>query len=344
REVHFLNEDQIVAALVEQLQSTLASTTESRNFEVQTILTRPSLPNTTHVYFNDETPKQSPVASRVYEHKMVRTDNRSRSLKDFLCTTHTKSPQARLTEGTTPVAHPKPLRGEPASPTPVPRHSNTTTLAGTGATTVMESLNRSTVSPTKPMTPPVVPNPSEPRGTNTLATMPNARPRVEVRLNSIRELREAVRAEGDPISTAILTGHTFVGLVDYERALIQHDTKLYLFHHLLAMEEMFYQRFLLQFCNFGRIDLQPSVDLTQMLLLAFQSRPESISADSLDKSPETMAREGAQLLIDRRAMLDEYFYMTVDTQGQLTTLPLVITGYTPNLVKLPIFLYRLVTE
>ncbi|KAJ1983553.1 DNA mismatch repair protein [Dimargaris verticillata] len=344
REVHFLNEDQIVAALIEQLQAILASTTESRNFEVQTILTQPSLPNTTHVYFNAETPKQSPTASRVYEHKMVRTDNRSRVLKDFLCTTPAKSPQTRLTDVTTPLAQPRPPRDKPASPSPVLPNSNTSGLAGGGATIAIGTPPRSIVSPTKSMAPPAVSSPREHQGANTSAMMTNARPRVEVRLNSIRELREEVRADGDPVSTAILTGHTFVGLVDYERALIQHDTKLYLFHHLMAMEEMLYQRFLLQFCNFGRIDLEPPVDLTQMLLMALDSRPESIPAGAPAQSPEAMVQEGAQLLIDRRAMLDEYFYMTVDAQGQLTTLPLVIAGYTPNLVKLPVFLHRLVTE
>jgi hypothetical protein len=69
------------------------------------------------------------------------------------------------------------------------------------------------------------------------------RPRTDVRLISVLELREAVEKDihhgkynlacstyliNTLIGlTEIVTGHIFVGFVDDERILIQHDTRLY---------------------------------------------------------------------------------------------------------------------
>ena len=40
-------------------------------------------------------------------------------------------------------------------------------------------------------------------------------------------------------------------------------------------------------------------------------------------------------------MLDEYFSLKINGQGQLESLPLLMGDYTPNLDKLPLFLMRL---
>lgn len=40
-------------------------------------------------------------------------------------------------------------------------------------------------------------------------------------------------------------------------------------------------------------------------------------------------------------MLNEYFSMSIDDDGQLTSIPMLMRDYTPNLDKLPLFLMRL---
>lgn len=40
-------------------------------------------------------------------------------------------------------------------------------------------------------------------------------------------------------------------------------------------------------------------------------------------------------------MLEEYFSFTLTDNGELTSLPLLLHGYTPDLSKLPLFLMRL---
>lgn len=43
-------------------------------------------------------------------------------------------------------------------------------------------------------------------------------------------------------------------------------------------------------------------------------------------------------------MLEEYFSMRITPEGNLTSLPLLLRGYTPDLTRLPLFLMRLVPQ
>ncbi|KAJ1954874.1 DNA mismatch repair protein, partial [Dispira parvispora] len=86
REVHFLKEDEIIAAITETIQSKLAATNDSRSFQVQSVLstglgnTRPSV----HPSESSPLPRKPQPPTRVYDHQFVRTDTRARSLKDFV--------------------------------------------------------------------------------------------------------------------------------------------------------------------------------------------------------------------------------------------------------------------
>ena len=46
-------------------------------------------------------------------------------------------------------------------------------------------------------------------------------------------------------------------------------------------------------------------------------------------------------LLEKREMLEEYFSLTISEDGLVQRLPLLLSGYTPNLDKLPLFLMRL---
>ena len=48
--------------------------------------------------------------------------------------------------------------------------------------------------------------------------------------------------------------------------------------------------------------------------------------------------------MDKREMVDEYFSMSINGDGMVETIPLLLKGYTPNLDHLPHFLLCLGTE
>ena len=46
-------------------------------------------------------------------------------------------------------------------------------------------------------------------------------------------------------------------------------------------------------------------------------------------------------ILEKREMLEEYFSLTISEDGLVQRLPQLLSGYTPNLDKLPLFLMRL---
>ncbi|KAJ1927869.1 DNA mismatch repair protein [Tieghemiomyces parasiticus] len=404
REVHFLHEEDITAAVVEALQATLANCNESRTYQVQSLLAAPVKDEPINVYLGPTPPTRPPVAratpAKPYEHKMVRTDTRSRTLESLLFTASPR-PKPALGTGRDPKSQaanpPGPVSPQsgvsppllpttplPAAELPRPALAPTTSIQTESRTAHQDTGPRQAAgapmnhhqgpNPRSPLTqttmttatsleavmeptvpPPLaaasaVPSHSDPASTPTRPL----RPKVEVRLTSVLELREELQAGQHTELTTILRNHTFVGLVDYERALIQHNTRLFMINYVRALEELFYQRTLWQFCNFGSIVLDPPVALRDLLAVALRDNllppttdgGEEVVGAEIEPDPAHVAAQAdalAGLLEDQRDMLDEYFFLTITEAGQLTSLPLLIPGYTPNLLKLPTFLLRLVT-
>jgi DNA mismatch repair protein MLH1 len=167
------------------------------------------------------------------------------------------------------------------------------------------------------------------------------RERTPCRLTSVRELRGEVRDQMHHELTEIIAGHIFVGIVDESRRLaaIQGGVKLFLIDYGHACYEYFYQLGLTNFGNFGRIRFKPPLDLRELLTLA----AETDEAAQKDTSVNTtmIVEAVADQLIERREMLAEYFSLEISPAGDLISIPLMVKGYTPPLVKLPRFLLRL---
>jgi DNA mismatch repair protein MLH1 len=166
---------------------------------------------------------------------------------------------------------------------------------------------------------------------------------VQCRLNSVKKLRDEVREETHHDLTEIFSNHTFVGIVDEQRRLaaIQGDVKLYLIDYGRTCYEYFYQLALTDFGNFGAIKFNPSLDLRELLRGAAEMERSSITSPEEDFEVETLVDRVADQLIERREMLLEYFSLEISPAGELVSLPLLLKGYTPPLVKLPRFLLRL---
>ncbi|OMJ24325.1 DNA mismatch repair protein Mlh1 [Smittium culicis] len=197
------------------------------------------------------------------------------------------------------------------------------------------------------------------------------RPRVEVRLSSVLELRQELVDESNKELTMILRDHTLVGLVDTERALVQYSTKLFMINYSKVSECLFYQMVLMDFCNFGKIELNPVPKITDLILLAltaeveYSERLESYISESRDMSHEekvsylearvvpkeyrgenmvNVAEGIFELIFSRKEMLEEYFCMSISEDGGLVSIPMLMRDYIPNLNKLPLFLLRIGTE
>ena len=172
------------------------------------------------------------------------------------------------------------------------------------------------------------------------------REHVLVRLTSVKSLRAEVRDAIHNGLTEVFANHTYIGLVDDFRRLcaMQGGTKLYLVDYGLISNEFFYQTGLTDFGNFGQIVLDPPPKLIDLLEIAVSNQQYQETTSTSTLTPEQLENIPSSIsnhLIARRAMMSEYFSLTITEDGHLESLPLLLKDYTPCLAKLPGFLLRL---
>ncbi|KAK3390372.1 histidine kinase-like ATPase [Podospora didyma] len=164
------------------------------------------------------------------------------------------------------------------------------------------------------------------------------------KLVSVRELRAEVREDMHHELTDIFSNHTFVGVVDEQRriAAMQGGVKLFLVDYGRVCFEYFYQVGLTDFANFGAIRFSPPLDIRELLNLAAERELEAAAkAGDEGFDVKKVVERSATQLIERREMLLEYFEFEISPTGELHSIPLLVKGYTPAIVKLPRFLLRL---
>ncbi|KAH7349349.1 DNA mismatch repair protein MutL [Plectosphaerella cucumerina] len=298
KEVHFLNEDEIILAICEHLRSKLAEVDTSRTFHTQTLLPGGSWLATSAQPPAEEdaqavlTVRQTPGTQRPRRNSnsLVRTDNSLR----------------KITSMFTPVVD-SPSRAKSTPDAPV--------KADEDILAAPEAVEYETVD----------------------------REVTTCRLTSVKELRAEVRDEQHQELTEVFASHTFVGIVDEHRRLaaIQGGIKLFLIDYGHACFEYLYQVGLTDFGNFGCIRFQPALDVRELLRVAAELEKKQVQDPEEDFDVDALVDRVAEQLIERREMLQEYFSLEIAPTGEIHSIPLLIKGYTPPLVKLPRFLLRL---
>ncbi|KAI8372670.1 histidine kinase-like ATPase [Choanephora cucurbitarum] len=171
-----------------------------------------------------------------------------------------------------------------------------------------------------------------------------SKPRVEVRLTSVLQLRKEIKKAENQDLTYILSNHTFIGCVDDALALIQHEQNIYIINYSAASEELMYQIVLNEFCNMGHIRFTEPISIRDCLRIAIDHEAQQGHLPATLKTPEAMIELITSMLISRADMLQEYFSLTLSPEGQLVAIPMLIRDYIPCMEKLPLFLLRLGTE
>jgi DNA mismatch repair protein MLH1 len=105
---------------------------------------------------------------------------------------------------------------------------------------------------------------------------------------------------------------------------------------------LFHQLTLLNFGNADVIQLNPPADIKEMTLLALD-HPDAGWTES-DGDKEDLANGVVSLLVDKKDMLDDYFSIQIDDQGQMLGIPMLLEGYIPDLNQLPMFVLRVATN
>uniref|UniRef100_A0A8C7CER4 MutL homolog 1, colon cancer, nonpolyposis type 2 (E. coli) n=1 Tax=Oncorhynchus kisutch TaxID=8019 RepID=A0A8C7CER4_ONCKI len=166
--------------------------------------------------------------------------------------------------------------------------------------------------------------------------------RRAIKLSSVKELRDDIAEYAHKGLQEMLQNHSFVGCVNPQWTLIQHHTKLYLLNTTKLSQELFYQILIYDFGNFGILRLSEPAPLYDLAMLALDSEESGWSEE--DGPKEGLAQYIVDFLKKKSEMLEDYFSMEIDQEGNLTGLPLLLDKYTPPMEGLPMFILRLATE
>uniref|UniRef100_A0A8C6S7U9 MutL homolog 1, colon cancer, nonpolyposis type 2 (E. coli) n=1 Tax=Neogobius melanostomus TaxID=47308 RepID=A0A8C6S7U9_9GOBI len=336
-EVHFLHEDGVIESVQRHIESKLLGSNSSRTYFTQTLL--PSLPVSEGV----EVKSTSEPSERVYAHQMVRTDHRTQKLDAFLKPKEKPPPDA-------------PDSGLPTS-TSGSREEETTAEPPRHDSVEMEDFNDSDLlQAVEEADVPSTEKEREGEGQRkrqrkeqrregqeeeevTAAETPKRR---VIKLNSIKELRAEVSENNHKGLQEMLQNHSFVGCVNPQWTLIQHHTKLYLLNTTKLSQELFYQILIFDFGNFGMLKLSEPAPLYDLAMLALDSAESGWTEE--DGPKEGLAQYIVDFLKNKTEMLEDYFSLEIDQDGNLTGLPMLLDKYTPVMEGLPMFILRLATE
>ncbi|ESP00174.1 hypothetical protein LOTGIDRAFT_141270, partial [Lottia gigantea] len=164
----------------------------------------------------------------------------------------------------------------------------------------------------------------------------------DIGLTSINNLIEEFQKGTNQGLRELFQNHTFVGCVNEEHALVQHQTKLYLINTTKLSRELFYQIALTDFSNFGILRLSEAAPIYDLAMMALNSEESGWTEN--DGPKEGLAKYIVDFLQTKAEMLEEYFSIEIDKTGNLLTLPMLLENYIPILDGLPMFILRLATE
>ncbi|CAK7312103.1 DNA mismatch repair protein Mlh1 [Vulpes lagopus] len=352
-EVHFLHEDSILERVQQHIESKLLGSNSSRMYFTQTLLPGLAGPSgevvksTTGV-----TPSSTGSGDKVYAHQMVRTDSREQKLDAFLqpmSKALSSQLQAVVPEDRTDVSSGRTgQQDEEMFELPEPDQVAATNQGmEEEATEGTSETSEKKGPPSSPGNPRKRPRESsdvemvedDSRKDMTAACTPRRR---IINLTSVLSLQEEINERGHETLREMLHNHSFVGCVNPQWALAQHQTKLYLLNTTKLSEELFYQILIYDFANFGVLRLSEPAPLFELAMLALDS-PESGWTEE-DGPKEGLAEYIVEFLKKKAEMLADYFSLEIDEEGNLIGLPLLIDNYVPPLEGLPIFILRLATE
>ncbi|XP_069001237.1 DNA mismatch repair protein Mlh1 [Embiotoca jacksoni] len=330
-EVHFLHEDSVIESVQKHIESKLLGSNSSRTYFTQTLLPGLSVSGGTEVKASNSSAESS---ERVYAHQMVRTDCRAQKLDAFL----------------------QPKEKPPPEPEPAGRSSSGETQTTEPDCAEMNDADDADMLEALVEQEAVVAKGEEERSDQrkrprkeqqqqeededrTAAATPKRR---VIKLSSIKELRAEITEDTHKGLQDMLHSHSFVGCVNPQWTLIQHHTKLYLVNTTKLSEELFFQILIYDFGNFGILRLSTPAPLYDLAMLALDSEESGWSEE--DGPKEGLAQYIVDFLKKKAEMLEDYFSVEIDQEGNLTGLPLLLDKYTPVMEGLPMFILRLATE
>ena len=301
REVNFLNEDEIIESICNEIRSKLAKVDSSRTFLTQSLL--PGVPTIESLSRGDEedhpsgpgpsAPKTPATSKKPYENNLVRTDSKVRKITSML---------------------------SPAMPTP---HSRTDDAEPSSSSTVLDEGLHYETTDREPLR-------------IALTSIKNLRAAVRATMhNNLTEMIASHTYVGlvdERRRIAAIQSGVKLYLVDYGMLCSE-------FFYQIGLTDFGNFGTIKLDPAPKLVDLlRIAAEAEKELHSTQQQQQEKEEANTIfTTAPDLIAKT----LIDRREMLHEYFSLQISPTGHLLSIPLLLKGYLPCLGKLPRFLLRL---
>ncbi|KAB2048794.1 hypothetical protein ES319_A13G133900v1 [Gossypium barbadense] len=156
-------------------------------------------------------------------------------------------------------------------------------------------------------------------------------------LTSIQELINDIDRKCHSGLLDIVRQSTYIGMADDVFALLQHNTHLYLANVVNLSKELMYQQVLRRFAHFNAIQLSEPAPLQELIMLALKEEDSDLESNENDDLKKKIAEMNTQLLNQKSEMLEEYFCIFIDSDGNLSRLPILLDQYTPDMDRVPEF-------
>ena len=301
REVNFLNEDEIIESICNEIRSKLAQVDSSRTFLTQTLLPgvttmEPSTQDDTGLgpSSGGAAPKTPATAKRPYENNLVRTDSKMRKITSMLSPAMAQS----HAEGETSTSNvlDEGLQYETTDREPL-------RIALTSVKNLRAAVRACMHN-----------NLTEMIASHTYVGLVDERRRMAAIQSGVKLYL---------VDYGLICSEFFyqIGLTDFGNfGMIKLDPAPKLID-------------LLRIAADTEREEHEADNQTQNTDKEAQSEADEIFTNAPDLVAKT--------LIDRREMLNEYFSLQISEEGTLLSIPLLLKGYLPTLAKLPRFLLRL---
>ncbi|KAK4721542.1 hypothetical protein R3W88_011775 [Solanum pinnatisectum] len=157
-------------------------------------------------------------------------------------------------------------------------------------------------------------------------------------LTSIQELVNEIDNDCHPGLLDIVRNCTYTGMADEIFALLQHNTHLYLVNVINLSKELMYQQVLRRFAHFNAIQLSEPASLPELVMLALKEEGTGPEGNESKELRGKIAEMNTELLKQKAGMLEEYFSIHIDSNGNMSRLPVILDQYTPDLDRIPEFI------
>ena len=162
------------------------------------------------------------------------------------------------------------------------------------------------------------------------------------KLTSITELKSEIAEASDENLRKQVDNLNFVGIASRSKALVQCDTILYLCDTRKLCQELFFQKTVANFENFELIEFDEPLSIKKLALIGFDMKECGYEEDDGDKNE--LAEQVQSMLTSQKHLLKEYFSISINSKGELETLPSIIPSYHPLMSHLPLFIIRMATD